>query len=212
MYPTKPGDRFNRLLVIELGPRTKSFVRRWVCKCDCGDSTLADERSLHKGRSKSCGCWRHEMQNAMRKRRASKSIRLGQDGHVTSTYRIWKGMRERCRNPNIPNYFRYGGRGITVCERWQTYANFLADMGECPPGLSIERENNDGNYEPGNCHWATDLEQGRNTRKVRLTAESRAYIDRRIAEGARHHIVAAELGVNRSTVSDYKRGKTWVGA
>ncbi len=80
----------------------------------------------------------------------------------TSTYRIWCAMKQRCLNPNTAAYHRYGGRGITVCERWVTFENFLADMGERPEGLSLERVNNNGNYEPGNCVWATPKMQAAN--------------------------------------------------
>lgn len=80
----------------------------------------------------------------------------------TSTYHIWRTMKQRCLNPNATAYHRYGGRGITVCERWLTFENFLADMGERPDGLCLERVNNNGNYEPGNCVWATRKAQAAN--------------------------------------------------
>ena len=82
----------------------------------------------------------------------------------TSTYHIWQTMRQRCSNPNATAYASYGGRGITVCDRWQEFENFLADMGERPEGLSLERVNNNGNYEPGNCVWATRKAQAANRR------------------------------------------------
>lgn len=88
----------------------------------------------------------------------------------TREYRIWKLMRGRCNNRSHPNYPRYGGRGIRVCERWSSFANFLADMGLAPAGLTIERKNNDGGYEPGNCRWATRKEQSRNTSTNRMIA------------------------------------------
>jgi hypothetical protein len=80
----------------------------------------------------------------------------------TSTRVIWNGMIDRCRNPKCPMYPWYGGRGIKVCERWTTFSSFLTDMGERPDGLSLDRINNDGDYEPGNCRWATSREQHRN--------------------------------------------------
>lgn len=86
----------------------------------------------------------------------------GESNLDNKTYRSWLKMRERCFNPKNERYHRYGGRGITVCERWLSFANFIADMGERPEGMTLDRKNTDGNYEPGNCKWSTTLEQNQN--------------------------------------------------
>ena len=102
--------------------------------------------------------------------RTSKTGRR-RDWQRTPTYNSWAQMRSRCNNPNHPRWADWGGRGITVCERWASYENFLADMGERPPGTTLERNGNDGNYEPDNCSWATPAQQARNQRSTKLTPE-----------------------------------------
>jgi hypothetical protein len=125
----------------------------------------------------------------------------------TREYAAWTAMRERCNNPNCYNYPKYGARGIKVCERWNTYENFIADMGPRPPGLSIERIDNDGNYEPGNCKWATKLEQSRNRRNC-YTAEQDAQIRDAIARGLNFTQIARLLGKSVGAVSSraYRMG------
>ena len=156
------GERFGRLVVVNhIGTlRRKS---RWVCRCDCGKSVTVNGGSLTSGNTSSCGCLNLEKI----KKRATRH------GHATvtartRTYRIWQAMLNRCRNPNQPNFKDYGGRGITVCPRWLFFKAFLRDMGECPEGFSINRIDNDGDYEPQNCRWASREEQMRNTRRNRI--------------------------------------------
>lgn len=207
-YSVQVGDKFNRLTVVRQNGVDKSRRRVWICLCECGRETHSIAQFLHLGKHKSCGCWRHDRMVAMQAIATEKSIRL-KNGKPTLTYRIWCGMKQRIFSPADPRYMHYGGRGITICDRWLSFENFLADMGECPPGRSIDREENDGNYEPGNCRWATDLEQGRNTSKVRLTDELRATIKRMRAEGSTLQQIAAVIGVHYSTVSDFLRKRTW---
>jgi hypothetical protein len=133
-----------------------------LCLCDCNKRFTTSKFHLLNGGTKSCGCWKPDMAKA----RVVHSH--NRRGGRSATYTTWAGMMNRCYNPKTPHYNRYGGRGIHVCDRWHNFENFLMDMGERPTDMSIERKNNDGNYEPGNCKWATDGEQSRNTSRTRL--------------------------------------------
>lgn len=148
------GQRFGSLVITAYaGSRKNRAV--WRCRCDCGQEAEYAGATLRKGNAKSCGC--------MQKGRPP---RHGMSG--TKTYAAWRGMHERCATNQKRVYPRYAGRGIQVCDRWASFDNFLADMGEAPPGLSLDRIDNDGNYEPGNCRWATLVEQCRNRSSNRM--------------------------------------------
>jgi len=150
------GKRFGRLLVLR---RTEDrwAHRFWTCLCDCGKEVVVRGESLYRGETKSCGCLRDEMSGA----RVAKHRDTG-----SPEFTAWARMRQRCVNPKRPDYRNYGGRGITVCERWNSFENFLADMGRKPsPAHSLDRINNEGNYEPSNCQWATLLQQNSNRRR-----------------------------------------------
>jgi hypothetical protein len=153
------GKKFNRLTVI----RTWTVPKRRICEvvCDCGSVKSVRLDALTKGTTKSCGCLNKEM------------IRPGNVTHGKSklkAYAVWNGMIQRCTNKNLKGFMLYGGRGISVCERWRkSFADFLFDMGDRPSNRhSIERIDNNGNYEPGNCCWATAKEQSLNQRRSRL--------------------------------------------
>ena len=152
------GVRFGRLLVIGDAPPT--WGRQVLVRCDCGAEKSVGVCTLRSGQTVSCGCFARERLGALRRKHSHAS------GHQRSPeYSVWTCMRKRCRGPH-PSFSLYGGRGITVCARWESFENFLADMGPRPsPKHSIDRIDSDGNYEPDNCRWATRAEQSRNTRR-----------------------------------------------
>lgn len=151
------GKRFGRLLVLN---QTDSIggATAYECRCDCGTTKKVRGVSLRKGDTTSCGCARAE-------RMAAHQYRHGY--YKTRTYNSWRAMLARCNDPKHRQYKDYGGRGIVVCPQWTEFECFLADMGERPPGRSIDRVDGDGNYEPGNCRWATRTEQNRNRRTTK---------------------------------------------
>jgi hypothetical protein len=164
--PVFPDTRYGRLVVLrEVPERYMDGKRQFLCRCDCGVELTVVGGSLQAGLSRSCGCLRNELAAA----RGRASTRHGHyAGDVASrTYASWRGMHKRCKDPNNASYANYGERGIVVCERWASFENFLADMGERPEGLTLDRIDNDANYEPGNCRWATPTEQSRNRRPKR---------------------------------------------
>lgn len=149
------ADRYGRLAPL-FPTLDRTGHRFWICLCDCGRYAYPTASSLASGKSRSCGCLRAE-------RNAQGTLSHGMSN--TREWLAWKEMRRRCLSPNRKCYANYGGRGITVCDRWAEFADFFADMGTCPPGGTLERDDVNGNYEPGNCRWIPKSEQALNTRR-----------------------------------------------
>lgn len=151
------GQRFGRLKVLERGPNLYGQAA-WVCECRCGNTVLIAGYSLRRGASRSCGCLMTDVNRAAATKHGL--------AHKVPEYGVWVDMKRRCYNRNYRQFKDWGGRGITVCPRWrESFAAFYADMGPRPgPEYTIERKNNDGNYDADNCVWATRLTQRHNRR------------------------------------------------
>lgn len=182
------GQTFGRWTVIGQ-PVRHNRSTYYRCRCQCGTEKSVPQQTLKKGKSQSCGCLQRES---------------ARDKHTThgrsksSECRAWNEMKKRCLNQKSHAYGRYGGRGIKVCERWlHSFDNFYADMGPRPsPKHSIDRfPDNDGDYEPGNCRWATKLEQGNNKRNNRVLTQNG--LSMTVAEWSRHISISEKTIYNR---------------
>jgi hypothetical protein len=177
----EPGYRHGEILVVSFlgeGANGRSARRQYLCRSDCGREFVLTERALVEGSGKCAFC-----------------VNRTHGQNKGPTYASWKAMLARCRNPNIHNYANYGGRGITVCERWLSFGAFLADMGERPSRKhTIDRRKSAGNYEPDNCSWATSKEQHRNQRTNRfLTVDG---VTKCVADWA------VAVGINPQTINE----------
>ena len=150
--------KYGRLTVLGESPDRSSDGRvMWRCRCDCGTEIVRIAKAVKSGNTKSCGCINKERLTAQNKATA----KHGMTG--TRAHTAWINMQERCLNPNHNSYHRYGGRGVKICQRWlDSFTNFHDDMGDPPKGMSLDRIDVDGDYEPSNCRWATDEEQSNN--------------------------------------------------
>ncbi|PZX29456.1 hypothetical protein C7416_104461 [Cupriavidus phytorum] len=181
------GKVFSLLTVLEFVPDDSDYSK-WRVRCACGTVKTVMGQSLIRGMTISCGC------EGLR-RRAARTVTHGQAGpkRRTRAYRIWANMMDRCEwGGNARSFADYGAKGIRVCERWHKFENFFEDMGNPPDGMSLDRVNNKGGYEPGNCRWATRLQQALNTsRTVKVVFGG---VVREV------HFLCAELGISRGAL------------
>lgn len=154
------GIVFGRLTAIREDADRSCGKVSWVCACECGNEKSVAAQSLLRLHTKSCGCLRREIMRDSHTKHGK---------HGTPGYATWTAMRQRCGNPYCEDFSRYGARGISVCEKWSEFANFISDMGPPPSSrYSLDRIDNDGNYEPSNCRWALKITQANNTRRNRF--------------------------------------------
>lgn len=185
-----PGQRFGKLIVSSVAGLVAT------CRCECGSDHATRTYLLVGGKTRSCGCLTLKHGH-------------GRSGLRSGTYSSWMSMISRCSNPRAPGFEMWGGRGITVCDRWLSFDAFLADMGERPGGHSIDRIDNDGNYEPGNCRWATAKEQSRNQRTTKLSeSDVRDLVSGSLASLSNADAARA-LGVSYGHVWNIRRGNAW---
>jgi len=182
------GRIFGNWTVLNYAGLVKQKHAKWNCVCKCGNRRPVFAQSLKSGASRGCGCTVSKMATQ----------RLTKHGKSSSpVYKGWAAMKDRCFNPRNTHYAEYGGRGITVCDRWRySFTNFLKDMGERKPGMTIERIDNDGNYEPGNCKWATRREQQRNRRAcnyLNFNGETLCISEWADRTGLRHETIRSRL-------------------
>lgn len=157
------GRTFGYLTVLRPGNGPVAKRAYWYCVCECGGAKTIMGKYLRSGEVKSCGCLNRQPIDG---KRVTHGLTVG-GARPPRAYTSWSGMKERCLNADHHKYPIYGGRGIKVCDRWMSFELFYADMGDPPSKHTIDRKDNDGDYEPGNCRWATKLEQGANTRQNR---------------------------------------------
>lgn len=196
------GSQFGAWSVMRLAAR-KRGGSVYECHCKCGTIRLVHRSNLIAGKTQSCGC---EKANRVAEKRTTHGHSRSVNKRASKVYNCWSSMLTRCFNPKSAAYAQYGGRGITVCERWKSFENFLADMGEPCAWQSLDRIDVNGNYEPDNCRWASDKQQARNTTRTKFTEQMVA------------DIRAGKIGVKeavattRCSLSAYymaKKGKNW---
>ena len=207
------GTRFSMLTVVGEAPRVAGRRVEWICLCDCGNRAGPIRTGdLNTGNTKSCGCLKlvSAKANGLKRRGRPVPAAYKHGKTKTPTFVVWLGAKARCFNKSNKDWASYGGRGISMCERWaSSFSDFLTDMGEAPAGLTLERLDGNRGYEPGNCVWATREAQAQNTRRCRVTPEIVRAIRQDAKNGLTGSAIARNMGLNVTTVCRIVRGKSW---
>lgn len=200
--PKKVDLSFQRFGLLVVQKEVENRKRYWLCKCDCGNFKEVMSSNLKSGDIQSCGCLRKKTA----RERATKHKGCG-----SLEYEIWCSIKQRCFNPNSKAYPNYGGRGITMWADWiEDFQSFIDYIGEKPyKSASIERKNNNGNYEPGNIIWASRYTQARNTRRNVLDIPLVKKIKTMIKNGLSNRQISDLTGINRTTIYNVRVGNTW---
>jgi hypothetical protein len=192
------GKTYGRLKVLRQNGRIGKAIA-WEVECECGKIKTLSAKNL--ARSKSCGCLMEEKRHIGLSKRTKHGLSSRDRSKTHEDYNIWQAMRDRCKNPNNKHYKNYGGRGIEVCQRWDDFKKFTEDMGKRPKGYSIDRIDNNKNYCPENCKWASIAEQNRNKRdNIILTFNGKTMCAKDWA---------TELGLSSGQVITWRLNKGW---
>ena len=205
--PVVVGARFGRLTILSRNGTLPSGAKAWLCRCDCGTEITTHGPGLRAGNVLSCGCRKKEVLNLRRTTHRMTN---------SPEYGIWAGIKDRTTNPKCQHFHRYGGRGIVMCDEWRnSFELFYQHMGPRPVGdgftYSIDRIDNDRGYEPGNCRWATPLEQARN-KPSSMAYSTAVAIAAAMIGGGKAKEVAKAFGYSVETVRNIYAGRSWVGA